>query len=639
MAKSRKGRGGQLPFAAGSPRFGAPGRTTNPADLIPRAKPADDLETFLAKANSKAGPPGVPGFSPGSPTSRQIWSAKALEANRYACEGARLINEGRPAEAIPLLTRAIQVDPGVAASYHDLGVALMSAARLEQAAEAFAAAVRLDPGMATAHHFLGCIFDNQSLEAKAIAAYRAAIALKPDLAAAQLRLGELYLMRGLRGESVAAFRAAAAAAKGSAWGRVAEARALDASGASNEALAAMRAAVEADPDGVEARVFLGKLLAEAGLTAEAAAQYECAAERLPEMGAAWTGIALIKKFTADDDPLIERMNAVLARPHLAPRDRQAIHFALGKAHDDTGEYEAAMRNFEAGNHLRARGGHFDRDALVRRVDQLIEATPPGYRDRQADPGVEDATPVLIVGMPRSGSTLTEQILSSHPEVSAGGELEFWRVRDTPRQDALNLAATAEGARRLAEDYLATLRALGPGAKRITDKALNNFMLLGVLHRVFPNATLIHCRRHPIDTALSIFTTNFETNLGYGSDRSDLVFYIRQYQRLMAHWREVLPPNWFLEVDYEALVADPEPHARRLIAVCGLEWNDACLAPHRNTRKITTASIWQARQPMYRTSVERWRRYEPWLGELRGLASEAYALHSLLSRHDRDMTKS
>ena len=108
MAKSRKGRGGQLPFAAGSPRFGAPGRTTNPADLIPRAKPADDLETFLAKANSKAGPPGVPGFSPGSPTSRQIWSAKALEANRYACEGARLINEGRPAEAIPLLTR---VDP------------------------------------------------------------------------------------------------------------------------------------------------------------------------------------------------------------------------------------------------------------------------------------------------------------------------------------------------------------------------------------------------------------------------------------------------------------------------------------------------------------------------------------------------
>jgi hypothetical protein len=193
------------------------------------------------------------------------------------------------------------------------------------------------------------------------------------------------------------------------------------------------------------------------------------------------------------------------------------------------------------------------------------------------------------------------------------------MRDRSRENRLSLNENVEGYLGLANDYLATLRAFGPLAKRITDKMLSNFLLLGLVSRVFPNATLIHCRRHPIDTALSIFTTNFESNLGYTSDRGDLVFYFRQYQRLMAHWREVLPPDRFVEVDYETLVADPEPQTRRLIASCGLEWNDACLAPHLNARKIATASLWQARQPVYRTSVERWRRYEPWLGALRELA--------------------
>jgi len=149
--------------------------------------------------------------------------------------------------------------------------------------------------------------------------------------------------------------------------------------------------------------------------------------------------------------------------------------------------------------------------------------------------------------------------------------------------------------------------------------LSNFILLGFIHRVFPNATLIHCRRDPIDTALSIFMTNFERRVDFAAERGDLVFFFRQYQRLMAHWREVIAPDRLVEVDYEALVADPEPHARRLIAACGLSWTDACLAPHRNARPIQTASVWQARQPIYRTSVERWRRYEPWLGELRELA--------------------
>ena len=239
------------------------------------------------------------------------------------------------------------------------------------------------------------------------------------------------------------------------------------------------------------------------------------------------------------------MNAALARPNLTPRHRQSLHFALGKAHDDMGDYETAMRNFEAGNRYRALGGRFDRGAFARRIDRLIEATPPGYRDRQPDRGVEDATPILIVGLPRSGSTLTEQILSSHPEVAAGGELEFWASRTSAQRGYLEHSPRPPRRRGASRTIIwRLLRSFGPVAKRVTDKALDNFVRLGLIHRVFPNATIIHCRRHPIDTALSIFTTNFENNYAYASDRGDIVFFIRQYQRLMAHWRQVLPPDRF-----------------------------------------------------------------------------------------------
>jgi tetratricopeptide (TPR) repeat protein len=622
MAKSYTGRGRRTSSAAGSPRFTAPGRPANPGDLIRRAEQAPDLDAFLAKANSKVGPPGVGGFPPYAPTSSQIPSAKVREANLLARDGARQISEKRPAEAIPMLSRSIQLNPGVAGYHHDLGHALLATGQAERAAEAFAAALHLDPGIATAHQFLALIFDNLGQEAKALARYKAAVALKADLVDAHLRIGEICRSRLLHIEAAAAFRAAAAAARGTATALIAEACALEASGAFDEALAAMRAVVEKHPRNGGAHAILGKFLGEAGLWAEATEHNLRVTELLPGLSAAWAGVAINKKFTAEDGPLIARMNAALARPDATPRDRRTILFALGKAHDDIGDYEQAMKNFEAANRLRALSGGLKREALVRHIDRLIEATPPGYRDREPDPGVEDSTPILIVGMPRSGSTLTEQILSSHPEIAAGGEMEFWRLRDTPRLDLWKLASGAEATRGLAKDYLAALAAVGPGARRVTDKALNNFMLLGFIHRVFPNATLIHCRRHPIDTALSIFTTNLEASFDFAANRSDLVFYFRQYQRLMAHWREVLPPDRFVEVDYETLVAEPDQQARRLVAACGLEWSDACLAPQRNARTIQTASLWQARQPIYRTSVERWRRYKPWLGALSELGARA-----------------
>jgi tetratricopeptide (TPR) repeat protein len=549
-------------------------------------------------------------------------SPAAREAERLADEGKRLIRAGRAVRAVDVLRKAVELKADVAGVQLDLGHALIVAGRPQEAAEALATAIRLDGRMPAAHFYLAQIFDGFGQEEMAMAGFKAAVTLKPDLIDAQMRLGDLYLARDLRADAEAAFRAAAsAAAADGVTAEIATARALEASGDFEGALAKMRAAVAAHPKSGEARAILANLLTYGGLLEEAAAEFERASELTLNMNSAWIGITTNRKITADDDALIARMRGVLNQPRLMPRHRQLLHFALGKAHDDRGEYEAAVRNFEEGNRLRAMGGVFNREALAARVDHIIDMTPPAFCDRPPAVGVDDATPILIVGMPRSGSTLTEQILSSHPEVAAGGELGFWSSPQILSQDLPSLIGDAEAARRVAHDYIATLKAFDPSAERVTDKALANFFLLGIIHRILPNATLIHCRRHPIDTALSIFTTNFETNFDYASDRGDLVFYYRQYARLMDHWRCVLPSSRFVEVDYEALVSDPEPQSRRLVAACGLHWNDACLAPHRNARRITTASVWQARQPIYRTSVERWRRYEPWLGELRELAPE------------------
>jgi tetratricopeptide (TPR) repeat protein len=611
MAKPPRVGDGQNPMAARLPGLGGSVGKASAGGLLPHAGfAAPDLESFLSKGpNLKLPRPSKPAdTTPGM----------ALEAQRCASEGVRLMQQGRPTDAIPLFKQAIKLNPGVAASHHDLGVAMVAAGRLEQAAGPLAASLRLNPRLASAHQYLGHISDSLGQEAKAMASFRCAVALRPNLASVQLRLGQLYLARDRREESAAAFRAAAMAAPGTVTASIAEALALEASGAFDEALAEMRAVVEAHPANAKGHGMLAKLLGESGLSAEAAAHYERAAELSPGSIDAWSGVATHRKFTADDGPLVMRMNAALTRPGLTARQRIALHFALGKAHDDMGNYAAAMRDFDAGNRLRALSGRLDRAEHAQRVDRLIEATPPGFLDRQPSLGVEDATPILIVGMPRSGTTLIEQMISAHPEVAAGGELRFWHALADSREDIWSLTATAEATRSLAGDYLTRLRAIGPDAKRVTDKMPQNFMLLGFIHRIFPNATLVHSRRHPIDVALSIFTTNFGTPFDFAAVRSDLVFYIRQYQRLMGHWREVLPPDRFVEVDYEALVADPEPQARQLVAACGLAWNDACLAPNENARKITTASAWQARQLIYRTSVDRWLRYERWLGELRDL---------------------
>jgi hypothetical protein len=277
-----------------------------------------------------------------------------------------------------------------------------------------------------------------------------------------------------------------------------------------------------------------------------------------------------------------------------------------------------MQHFDAADALREGSQSFDSAAFDDETDRLIGRCGLDLITRATELGNPDATPVLIVGMPRSGTTLVEQIISSHPEVGAGGELNFWNERGAVWHQAGPAGIEPEFIRQAAAHYLQVLRAIGPASTRVTDKMPFNFLWAGLIHLAFPRATIIHCRRAAIDTALSIHQTLFHPSLALPTGGAKLVAYFRTYQRLTDHWRRVLPAAQFIEVDYEDLTHAPEPTIRRIVASCGLAWHDACLHPEHNPRSVRTPSKWQTRQPIYRHSVERWRRYEPWLGPLRAL---------------------
>ena len=535
--------------------------------------------------------------------------------------GAHLLREGRYSQAIPSLRRSAELDPTATAVRHDLGIAYLRAGFAEDAANEFANALKLDPGFSSAQYNLAYALEHLGRRADALAAYEASVQLDPKQQTAWLRLGQLYLERNRQRDAEAAFRAAAAIEPGSVMARIGEACAADAAGDSSAAQQLLGLVIADAPTCAAAHLILGQLLTLDGQSDEAVAHLERGISLDPGMVGAWQEFATSRKFTPADEALIGRIRASLGWSFITPLQRMSVHFALGKAYDDIGDYGTAMEHFEAANRIRGGGVLLDRMKMAQHVGSIIRETPAGSHERDRRLGTEDETPILIVGMPRSGTTLVEQILSCHPQVAPGGELGFWIEKFPHGEATFHAANNAEAARGLAEEYLAILRAISPDAARVTDKMPGNFLLLGIIRRIFPRAMIVHCRRHPIDTCLSIFKTQFSANFDFLADRGSLAFFYRQYERLMEHWRNTIPQDRFFEAQYEDLVDDPEPSIRRLIAACGLPWNDACLSPHRNSRRITTASVWQARQPIYRSSMGRWQRYERWLGELRQLAPE------------------
>ena len=533
----------------------------------------------------------------------------------------KFLGAGRPADAIAPLRQAALLQPSNPIIQHDLGLACLEVGLVADAVAALRQAVASNPRYADAHFRLGIALEKLGDTGGAIVAYDRATQLLPSLTEAWFRAGALVYTLGHREEAIGCFRRAAVTGGKTSFGRLGKARALLTEDRHQEAEQVLRQTLALDPRNAMAHDLLGNLLTDFGRFDEARECFGRAIAIAPLLAGSYYELVRCRPVTRDDNGLLQEMEAALGTPGLEEAQCLRLHLAIGKAEEDLGDYALAMQHFDAAYAVRRDCVAFDPAAFSAAIDRLIARCTPAWIAQAAELGNGDATPVLIIGMPRSGTTLVEQIISMHPGVVAGGELHFWNAHGAAWLRSGAAGNETAFLTRAAADYLGLLRSIAPGAARVTDKMPFNFLWAGLVHVAFPRVILIHCRRAAVDTALSIHQTHFNPGLGFPTGGAELVAYFRGYQRLIAHWRSVLPANRFIEVDYEDLTRAPEPVIRRIIAACGLAWHEACLRPECNSRAVNTPSKWQARQPIYRTSVGRWRRYEPWLGPLRALVGE------------------
>jgi tetratricopeptide (TPR) repeat protein len=491
-----------------------------------------------------------------------------------------------------------------------------------EAMECFERAIAADPACADAHQMRGNLLWHRGELTEAAKAYLAAVEARPDLASTHMHLASALVELHRHDEALAGFDHALRIDPKLAEAVSGRAYALLAKGEVDAAYGEAERAIAMDPDLASAHYHLGVCLQQMGRFDDAQIRMERARELNPDLGAAHFNLSYGDALRGDADE-IARLEAFAGDPAKQMRDRIAVHFALGRQYDGAKEYARAFDHYIQGNILKRQSQPFDAEAFESFISTLIDIFTPDYFAARASFGDPTEQPVFVVGMPRSGSTLVEQIISAHPRAHGAGEL--WTMHrliadignlldaDTPFP-ACAADLDAEGAARLAAYYMDDLRPHAPDAERITDKLPLNYQRAGLIAAILPGARIIHTMRDPVDTCVSCFTQNFGRGLNFTNDLADLGHYYRQYERLMDHWRAVLPKP-MLEVQYEELVADQDTVSRRIVEFLGLDWDPAVLRFHDHERPVQTASFWQVRQPIYKSSVEKWRRYESALGPL------------------------
>jgi len=391
-----------------------------------------------------------------------------------------------------------------------------------------------------------------------------------------------------------------------------------------EALAYHRRALELKPDLADALNNMGNVLKELGRFDEAREAYLKSLAIDPKSTGTYVNLADSKKF-AVGDPHLAAMEAIeQGGEPLSDTDRLQLDFALAKAYADIKDYKRSFAHLARANAAKRAQIAYDETDVLGLFDRIESVFTPALIAQKSAVGDPTRLPIFVIGMPRSGTTLVEQILASHPEVHGAGELRTLNevlsdVRGpdggvVPYPDYVR-ALDARALRQIAARYLEGLRKNAPEAKHITDKMPSNYYFAGLIHLAMPNAIIIHTIRDPVDTCISCFSKLFAAEQNHTYDLAELGRYHRRYRQLMAHWRRVLPKGRILDVRYEDVVADLEGQARRIIAHCGLPWSEACLSFHETERPVRTASASQVRQPIYRTAVGRWRVYEEFLGPL------------------------
>jgi tetratricopeptide (TPR) repeat protein len=534
--------------------------------------------------------------------------------------GTALRDLGRLEEAAASYQRAIDLKGDFAMAHANLGKVLMQLGRVDTAAACFRRAADLAPGSADNHDNLGDALRTLGLYEAAIASYRQALAVKPDIAEVHNKLANAFFFAGRDDDAAGSCMRALQINPQLAEVHSNLGMLLMRQNRIAQAEASCRRALEIDPTLTGAMVLLAELRASAGHFSEAEECLRRAIELEPDMPEAWAGLVRWRKMSNGDQAWLAAAQRIVSL-RLPPRREVHLRYALGKYFDDTREFDKAFDNYRRANELtRQHNEKYDAEDFSRYVDRLVESYDRQWLDRSSARAISSERPVFIVGMWRSGTTLAEQILASHPAVVGAGELAFWRSAATTYEQSVSHGDSRDDTiARLARDYLALLEELSADAMRVIDKMSSNFLHLGLIHAALPHARILHLRRNPIDTCLSIYFQDFQYAHLYANDLEDLVHYYQQYMRVMEHWRRVLPSHAMLEVPYEDLVEDQDHWSRAILEFVGLPWDARCIDFHRTSRTVTTNSKWQVRQVLSNTSVERWRNYERFIAPLMKLA--------------------
>jgi tetratricopeptide (TPR) repeat protein len=535
---------------------------------------------------------------------------------RLAC-GSAWQRADRQEKALANFDRALSDDPNSVDALFCRGTALQSLERLDEAIEAYKVVLDRNPHHAEAAYNFGVTLRDAKKPEIAQKALQKAILLKPDYAEAYEALAPLMEDLGWREDALAVYKRAIELQPDKIGLITAYSRALMTSNKVEEAEEVLLPLLEKHPDMpalqaqyASVRLFRGDRKSAARIATEII-------EKHPEIAAAHYTLAQAER-DGDHEARISGIEANLAEGVDSREGEAALEFALATRYEALKRYEDAFEHYIGANSckrqaLEERGVVYDRGAEEAYTDRMIAAYP-GLKAFAGPVGSDSEVPVFIVGMPRSGTTLTEQILTSHPRMAGAGELTaignaVKRLAETlgyPRNPP-----TEKALENIASLYLQRLREVDAEALRVTDKMPGNFHHLGLIARIFPKARIIHCRRNPVDNCLSCFVQNFGAEgLSWSFDLEDAAHQYREYHRLMEHWRNVLPPGLMLEIDYEETVGNLEGQARKLVDFVGVEWDDACLSFHENKRAVITASHDQVRRPIYNTSVGRWKRYGP-----------------------------
>jgi tetratricopeptide (TPR) repeat protein len=530
---------------------------------------------------------------------------------------------GRIRDAVGLYERILLLKPDYADAHNNMGVALLAYGRIADSITCFEHALTVDPDNADFHRNIGMALVGQGRIDDALIHYERSLAVDPDNTATHINLSVAFQKQGRVQEAVASAEQALVLDPDNADGLNNLGYALAQLDRVEEAQPYYARALAVNPHHLAAIMNLGNIFKFQGKFEDAAAQYGRALGIAPDYAEAHLNRAEIKSFHPGD-PDLAALEALSGRDDLPISKTLLIDFALAKALEDCGEYVRAFEYLRKGNGLKRQQIQYDEEAVTRMFQRVAAVFDSNLFSRFQGGGDPSSVPVFVLGMPRSGTSLVEQILASHPQVYGAGELT-----DLDMAERTVLSESGESLRypeyvpfldtsalrRMGHVYVGRLPAVADGQVRIVDKIPGNFLKIGLIRLILPNARIIHTMRDPIDTCVSCYSRLFDSGQPYSYDLAELGRYYRLYTELMAHWRSVLPPGAMLDVAYEDVVDDLEGQARRLIDYCGLPWDDRCFDFHKTKRLVKTASTVQVRKPLFRGSLQRWRKYEAGLGPL------------------------